>query len=468
MAGARTAAATVFAMPSLGADMDEGRVVEWLIAPGDHVERGQIVVVVETEKSDIEVEVFEAATVGELLVGEGEQVAVGTPIATMLPDQPASHRQETTHVPSAPMTIPTTIPTTAPTPTSTPTSTSTAAPAPASTMQPAAPVSLRSPVLRHLAEELHVDPARVHGSGPGGRIGRTDIESAARDTERRVSPRARWLLREQGVADGLLRDLPGDRVVTGDDVIALGAQSTPVDADTAARAADRAAERRAAMRRHIAGLMQRSWHEIPHFHVAKRLDLSPANERLTAINEDRPPAERIVPGALLLCAAARAAAATPECNGWWRDDAFEPADRVELGVVLSLRTGGIIVPTIADADRMTPDEMMARLAELVQRARQGRLRGSDLGTASITVTSLGDRGGDAVFGVIHPPQVALVGFGAVRDELWPDGDGGAVRPTVDATLTGDHRAIDGLVGSRYLTRVQRLLDRTLIEELEAT
>lgn len=255
---------------------------------------------------------------------------------------------------------------------------------------------------------------------------------------------------------GLSPDAFGDRdLVTGDLVLAA---PTP--------AARRTESRQESMRRHIAELMEKSWREIPHYHVAQRLDLSTAVERLAITNQARPLADRIVPGALLLCAAARAAAKVPDCNGWWRDGRFERAESVDVGLVLSLRTGGIIVPTIERADELSPAEMMARMTDLVQRARQGRLRASHLAEASITVTSLGDRGADSVSGVIHPPQVALVGFGAVRDEAWPSGDGVVVRPTVHASLAGDHRATDGLGGSRLLAHMQALLDGALPAELD--
>jgi pyruvate dehydrogenase E2 component (dihydrolipoamide acetyltransferase) len=219
------------------------------------------------------------------------------------------------------------------------------------------------------------------------------------------------------------------------------------------------------MRLRIASLMERSWHEIPHYHVSKRLDLTAATERLRLANESRPVQDRLVSGAVLLCATARAAAAVPKLNGWWRDGRFDPSPEVRLGMVVSLRTGGIMVPTIERADELSPADMMARLGELVQRARQGRLRASDMTEASITVTNLGELGADAVTGVIHPPQVAIVGFGAVHDEVWAvDGDV-AVRPTVHASLGGDHRATDGLAGSRFLAQLQAQLDGPLLEEL---
>jgi pyruvate dehydrogenase E2 component (dihydrolipoamide acetyltransferase) len=253
--------------------------------------------------------------------------------------------------------------------------------------------------------------------------------------------------------------LAGTTLVTGDDVLALPSHEVTAERSTSTPS------RAETMRRHIAELMTKSWTEIPHYHVSKRLDLSTAIERLTAANEDRSVADRVVPGSLLLCAAARAAAKVSNCNGWWRDGTFVPAEEVRLGVVLSLRSGGVIVPTIDLADQLTPAEMMKRLGELVQRARQGRLRASDLTEASITVTNLGDRGADSVSGVIHPPQVALVGFGAVHDEVWPIDGQPVIRPTVDASLAGDHRATDGLAGSRYLTQLQTLLDGLLLEEL---
>ena len=432
-----------FPMPSLGADMDEGRITEWLVQPGDHVDRGQIVVVVETDKSDIEVEVFEPATVAELLVAEGEIVPVGTPIARMHPD-----RAGATSRPAPP-------------------------PVPARRQEPheratagaqdRAPGRVLSPVLRHLADELHVDAAHLPGSGPGGRVVRDDIERAARrpgprsaPTGRRITPRARRLMAERGVTPDRF---PEGTLVTGDEVLAAPPPAptpTPGPAPT----------RQDSMRRHIADLMTRSWREIPHYHLTQRLDLTVAMERLTATNGSRALADRVVPGALLLCAAARAAAKVPQCNGWWHGGRFEPSDTVDLGLVLSLRTGGIIVPTIQRANELSPAEMMQRMTELVQQARQGRLRSSHLGEASITVTSLGDRGADSVIGVIHPPQVALVGFGAVRDGVWPSAEGADVRPTVHASLAGDHRATDGLIGSRFLAQMQALLDGAIPAELD--
>jgi pyruvate dehydrogenase E2 component (dihydrolipoamide acetyltransferase) len=441
---------TMFVMPSLGADMAEGRITEWLVQPGDHVERGQIVVIVETDKSDIEVEVFEPATVIELLADHGDVVPVGRPIAVF---QPAGLHGDTTKRPATPRNEE---------PDTTGTPRPVAAPGPAPTTQPRvgdAAAHVTSPVIRHLVDELHVDPRMIQGTGPGGRVHRDDVEAAAATTRRpRITPRARRLMRQHGI-DPITLEAAG--YVTGDDVLALAGDRRRTARAPAAEQPTKADK----MRTHIAELMTRSWAEIPHFHLAKRIDLGALTERLVDANEARPLADRVVPGALLLCAASRAAAKVPACNGWWIDGRFRAADDVRLGVVLSLRSGGILVPTIDRADELTPFEMMERLTELVQRARQGRLRASDMSEATITVTNLGDLGADSVAGVIHPPQVALVGFGAVHEELSIIDGMPAIRPVVHASLAGDHRAIDGLTGSRYLAQLQSQLAGPLLEEL---
>ncbi|MFD9093234.1 2-oxo acid dehydrogenase subunit E2 [Streptomyces collinus] len=179
-------------------------------------------------------------------------------------------------------------------------------------------------------------------------------------------------------------------------------------------------------------------------------------EWLRRINRARTPADRLVPAALLLKAAAVAAREVPTLNGYWHNGRFAPASEVDLGIAVSLRQGGLLAPVIHDADALPPDALMTRLKELVQRARRGRLRGTELTGATLTVTNPGDQGVEAVFAVIHPPQVALVGFGAVVERPWAADGMLGVRPVVTATLAADHRATDGAVGARYLTAVDRL------------
>ena len=432
-------------MPSLGADMDEGRVLEWRVQPGDAVVRGQIVAVVETDKADIDVEVFEAGVIEALLVPVGEKVAVGTPLARIsagaaLPREP---ELAVVPVPAEPVPVAAAVP----------------RPSAARLVGAAKPTSsgTHSPVVRHLAERLGVDASALRGSGPGGSVTRGDVERAAVG-RRRASPRARRLAATHRLALAGVGGTGVGGAVTGDDVLRAvaapqRAEPLPAPVPEVAAPARSAADKAAAMRAAIARLMERSTREIPHYHVDLDIDLAPTLAWLERANEGRPAAARLLPAAALLRASALAAAEVPGINGTWEDGRLLVPDAVHLGIAVSLRTGGLVTPVVRDAASRSLDELMAALRDLVTRARSGRLRASELTGATLTVTNLGELGADRVSGVIYPPQVALVGFGRVRQQPWAEHGLLGVRPVVTATLAADHRASDGLVGSRFLLAV---------------
>jgi pyruvate dehydrogenase E2 component (dihydrolipoamide acetyltransferase) len=143
-------------------------------------------------------------------------------------------------------------------------------------------------------------------------------------------------------------------------------------------------------------------------------------------------------------------------NGFY-DDGFRPSASVHLGVAVALRRGGLVAPAIHDADTLPVDALMEQLRDLVSRARAGRLQRAEMADPTITVTNLGDLGVESVFGVIYPPQVAMVGFGRVLEQAWAHDGMLGVRPAVTATLSADHRVSDGLRGGRYLARIDELL-----------
>lgn len=213
------------------------------------------------------------------------------------------------------------------------------------------------------------------------------------------------------------------------------------------------------MRLAIARLMSRSKREIPHYYVSNTVDLGAALSWLRERNRSVPMSARMVPAALLLKAAALAARAVPELNGFWAEDHFVPAPAVHLGVAVSLRGGGLITPAIHDAADLPAAELMSRLRDLVNRARAGRVRGSELTDATITVTNLGDQGVESVTGVIYPPQVALVGLGKITERPWAVGGLLGIRPVVITTLAADHRATDGYTGARFLSLLADLLQQ---------
>ena len=462
--------------------MDAGSVLEWCVAPGDTVARGDVVAVIHTDKNDIDAEAFEDGVIGELLVEPGVEVPVGTPIATIVAAGAASPPESE----PAPEPEPAAEPAPEPPPTPTPEPDPGPPPPPAAGSMPHEP-PVFSPLVRRLVRDGHLDPDRIQGTGPGGSLTRADVEAAAAAATvvapgeprpagppRRVSPRARRLAAELGVDPGLVVARRGGPV-TGDDVTASSTAppappastappaetpterpdaTTPTPTPTPAGPPD---DRAVAMRRRIATLMERSKREIPHYHLIRRIDCTTALAWLTRHNEERPARERMIPAALLLTAVARAAAEVPGFNGHWREGAFQPADRVDLGLIVNLREGGLLVPVITDAATLGAPEMMDRVHGAVSRARKGRLRSSELGEGTITVSELGDGGADAVFGVIHPPQVALVGFGRPHQAPWVEHGMIGVRTVVDTTLAADHRVSDGHAGSRFLLALDTAL-----------
>lgn len=454
-----------FTMPSLGADMESGTLTQWLVKPGDPVRRGDIVAVVDTEKSTIEIEIFENGVVDELVVKEGENVPVGTVLArvgapggvTAPPPSPvvtlAGEQVSIEPPPPAPVEQPVitlVTPVQAPAPTS------------------------HSPVVRHLAEKLGVKLSAVPATGPGGEVTRADVELAARQQHgrTRASPLARRLAGELGVDLGGLHGTgPGGAVVERDvraGIAATGpalpqgrAQPLGVGAETvgpvASPAAAPASTRQESLRRAIGALMARSKREIPHYYLSTTIDAGAATEWLAQANLSRSVKDRLVLPALLIKATALAVAKVPEMNGFFEDDEFAPSEAVHVGVAISMRSGGVMAPAIHDANRLSIDELMAKLNDLVRRARTGVLRSSEMSDPTITVSNLGDLGVESVFGVIYPPQVALVGFGAVTER--PVARGGLVgaRPCLTATLSADHRVSDGHRGGRFLAHIDRLM-----------
>ena len=203
--------------------------------------------------------------------------------------------------------------------------------------------------------------------------------------------------------------------------------------------------------------MSRSKREVPHYYVATTVDLHATTEWLRRTNRTRAVTERVVPAAALLRATALTLRDTPALNGFWRGDAFVPGEGVHLGVAVSVRDGGLVAPAIHDAADLSLPALMAALRDLVGRARSGRLTRAEMADPTFTVTDLGDQGVEEVIGVIYPPQVALLGVGRIVERPWAVDGLLGVRPVVRLTLSGDHRATDGVTGARFLAAVDRLL-----------
>ncbi len=402
-------------MPSLGADMEEGKLVEWLVKPGDRVSKGDIVAVVETQKGAIEIEIFEAGEVGALLAKPGETVPVGAPLARL---DLAEMAESSTPVAAArpPREAPKAA---APAPVA-------LAPASAKTLvrataETADKVLLASPAARFRAAELGIALETVAGSGPGGAILLSDV-----DRHLAAAP--------QPTAEPAAADLPKGKP---------GLDMTE-------------------MRRAIAAAMSRAKREIPHYYLTHEIDLQSAQVRLTALNGDRTPDQRILMGALLIHATVRALSKVPELNGRYEGDPYTRSASIHCGLAVAMRGGGLIAPAILEAQSKDPDAIMDAMRDIVARTRTGRLRNSEITQGTITISSLGETGVDALIGVIYPPQVALVGFGAPR--LRAMVHDGTVRPrlAVTVSLAADHRVSDGRRGAVFLAEIARLLQEPAI------
>ena len=399
-----------FRMPSLGADMETGKLVEWLVVPGQRVRRGDIVAMVETQKGLFEVEIFADGVMGELLVQPGQTVPVGTVLATI--DNGTAGTGEKPPAPTdAAAARAGAEPKTAPAPAATP-----------------GRIAC-SPSARQLALELGVDLATVTGTGPHGAIGRGDVEAAAR--------------------------------AAGTKPLASAEPVSPAQAEPSAeKAVDKPAPTAAmkAMRQAIAAAVSRSNREIPHYYLESEIDLSRPLKWLEEENRKRSLRERILPVALLVKAVALALREVPELNGFWQNDQLEVRPDIHIGFALALRQGGLISPAVHHVDQLGVGEVMERLFDLIERTRTGHLRGSEMTDATVSVTSLGDRGVRTVYGVIYPPQVALIGFGRISERPWAEDGMLGVRRCVTATLAADHRATDGHQGALFLEALNRHLN----------
>jgi pyruvate dehydrogenase E2 component (dihydrolipoamide acetyltransferase) len=262
----------------------------------------------------------------------------------------------------------------------------------------------------------------------------------------RISPAARALAARLGVDPAALRGTGPEGAITLEDVQRAAAPARPS-----------APDRQAQLRQTIAAAMARAKREIPHYYLASAIDMHAALGWLAAENARRPVPERLLCAALLLKAAALALREVPELNAVWAGNRVVPSPAVHLGIAISLRDGGLVAPALHDADRQSLDELMRRLRDLVRRTRAGSLRSSELSDPTITVTNLGEQGVDTVFGIIYPPQVAIVGFGRVVERPWSVAGQIVSRPVVTATLSADHRVTDGHRGGRFLAAVERLL-----------
>ena len=414
-------------MPSLGADMDAGTLVEWFRKPGDVLKRGDIIALVETQKGAIEIEVFDDGVLGPIAVQPGHKVPVGAVLAKILEPGERLAPEERTPPPSPAV----------------------GAPGPVVTTPPGPSAEARQG--RASAKPTEPKPA-VSAAAPGAVLGRSSATAAGQPGEPKVTPAAR----ARAAAAGL--DITG--VAPGaSGIVGLAEVAAAIPSEVPVSVPARKGLDLGEMRKAIAAAMSRSHREIPHFWVSRTIDVTDLFAWLEAENARRPVASRLLYAAPLAKAVALALKDVPELNGHFVDGAFRSAEHVHLGIATALRGGGLVAPALHDVETTPLDPLMATLSDLIPRARAGRLRSSEMTDGTATLSNLGEGTSDALMPLIYPPQVAIVGCGAVVWRPWIVGGSVVARRVMTVTLAADHRVSDGRRGSQFLSRMDDHLQK---------
>jgi pyruvate dehydrogenase E2 component (dihydrolipoamide acetyltransferase) len=402
-------------LPNLGFGMEEGRLVAWLKQPGDMVRKGEAVAEVESDKATVELEAVVDGVLEEVLIVPDTVVAVGAVLARIRTDNIET-------VPEPVAAPPTTPPEPAP-------------PTDETKTFHASPIAIR------LAQEHGIDLSLIQGSGPGGRITRDDVQAiidriasnGAGVHKVMAAPAVRKLARDHGIDLAVVRGTGRDGRVTRADVEALIAPPSV--------SGERTEIPLNKMRQAIARGMSRSMQEAPHFYVTGELDFTTAIAALP---------QGIGINNLLLYLTVQTLKDVPELNATYENNRLFQYPFVNLAVAVAL-PDGLITPVLQHADDYSLAGLATRARDLISRAREGRLRVEELAEGTFTISNLGVvQQVERFTAIINPPQVAILAVGAVKERPVVINGGLHIRTTAYLSLSGDHRAVDGLALARFL------------------
>ena len=402
-------------MPKLSDTMLEGTLVKWCKKAGDHVEVGDILAEVETDKATMEMESFDEGKLTELYVEEGGIIKVGDKIALILADgetadaAPAAKSAPAAEKPKAAASA----------------AKAPVAPAPRATAPVTAGRTKASPLARKIAATRGVNLSAIAGTGPAGRIVKRDVESAP-----------------------------------------VGGGGAAVSAAPAIRAAHGIAgeEKSIAltgMRKTIAERLLASKTQIPHFYLSVSMDGGPLMALRKEINAmaEKDGAQKLTVNDFILLASARAAAEVPKINAAYDGDAIIEYADVNLAVAVAIEDG-LITPVIKKANTLTLREISTQMKELAAKARGKKLKPEEYQGGTITLSSLGAYGIDSFLPIINPPQSFILGIGAItKQPVVTEHDQIAIGHRLVISASGDHRVIDGAVAAEYMNALRHLLEK---------
>ncbi len=432
-------------MPRLSDTMETGSILKWNVGEGDSVSAGDAVADIETDKATMEMQVYDDGTIARILVPEGQTVEVGTPIAVLAekdedpreiaaasapPLEPAPAAQE---APAAAPAVP------APDPTASAPTPATAAPVPAAGAE-----RLRiSPVARRLADEHGIDVSLLQGSGPGGRIIKRDVMGAleaGRETAAALVPSA----------------------------AAVAVPTTPVELSPAAAVPPAGVRLEPGLvplsnaRQTIARRLVESKTTIPHYQVTVTFNVDPLLDLRRVLNEQlAAQGVKLSLNDFLIRGCALAIHQHPEFNASWAGESIEIHGEVNIGIAVALppeRGGGLVVATIRQADRRGLREISAEAKHLAEKARTRGLTIDEMAGSTFTISNLGMFGVDHFTAIINPPNSAILAVGTAQ-ELAVVRDGQIViGHEMSATLSLDHRIIDGATAAQFLVSLRQLVE----------
>ncbi len=448
---------TQILMPALSPTMDVGKLAKWHVHEGDEVRAGDVIAEIETDKATMEIEAVEDGTIGKLLVPEGaENVPVNQPIAVLLEDGE-------TGADAAPSTAPQP---TAPTPAAKEDTHEGSAEHVMSRIAEQIRANgnghgrtnghgriFASPLARRLARERGIDLAALTGSGPHGRIVKADVEHARTGERAAAAAEAAEVVREEAPRRGEMVKVPPPPAVHGfsdKQILALFEPGTYeiVPLDT--------------MRRSIAERLTLAKQTIPHFYlnIDCQLDaLLSARERMNGMApHDGPHAFKLSINDFIIKAMAMALQTVPDANATWTDQGILRHRTSDIAVAVALEGGGLHTPIIRNAEVKSLSEISNEMRDLAARARSKRLAPHEYQGGSTTISNLGMYGIDSFDAVINPPQASILAVGRAEKKPVIKDDAVKIATMMSATLSVDHRVIDGALGAELLAAFKAYIE----------
>jgi len=443
--------ATEFFMPTLGMNQETGKIIEWLVAEGQNVTKGQPIMVIETDKSTVELEAPATGKLVHVTAKDGEVVPVGQVIALILKEGEA--------VPEAPRKPASILPVAV-----TPAGMGAAAMSPVTAVPVPATIKPVSPLAARVAEENGIDLRQVPCSGK--RIQKEDVlaylarqQAAVRIQDGRVmaSPKARRLAREHKLD---LQSLPGSgpegAVLAMDVRDAVAAQTVPPTVAAASPVSAMELQDYPTSRawQVMAQRLTESWQTVPHFYLQVEVDATQLKAWRARLLERCE--EKVTFTDLIVKLVAIALRRHPRVNASWVNGAIHTNPEINVGLAVAVEDG-LLVPVIRNADQLGIQALAVKRKNIVSAAQSNRLALTDLSGGTFTVSNLGMYGIDGFNAIINPPEAAILALGQIIEKVVPVKGQPAIQPRMVMVLSCDHRVVDGVRAAQFLQTLVRLI-----------